>query len=126
LSDARARDPDYGGEKISARNYFNRNPSAEFGEQKPGVGGEERHDRPRAPERHRASRVIGAMLKKLIKFYDDRMQALDALGADRHLTLQELADEAFADLLKKYRRPVGLAEALRQSADDAKPAPKRR
>jgi hypothetical protein len=30
--------------------------------------------------------------------------------------LQELADEAFGDLLKKHRRPVTLKEALKQSA----------
>jgi hypothetical protein len=29
---------------------------------------------------------------------------------------QELADEAFADLLKKHHRPVTLKEALRESA----------
>jgi hypothetical protein len=29
---------------------------------------------------------------------------------------QELADEAFADLLKKHQRPVTLKEALRESA----------
>ena len=31
-------------------------------------------------------------------------------------TFQELADEAFADLLKKNNRPVGLKDALRKSA----------
>jgi hypothetical protein len=30
--------------------------------------------------------------------------------------IQALADEAFADILKKYHRPTGLKEALRQSA----------
>jgi hypothetical protein len=34
-------------------------------------------------------------------------------------TFQELADEAFADLLKKHNRPVDLKEALRQSARGA-------
>jgi hypothetical protein len=32
------------------------------------------------------------------------------------MTFQELADEAFADLLKKHNRPVLLKTALRQSA----------
>jgi hypothetical protein len=58
--------------------------------------------------------------KKLIKFYDDKLSALEALGTDKHMTLQELADEAFADLLKKHARPVGLADALRQSAETEK------
>jgi hypothetical protein len=31
-------------------------------------------------------------------------------------TIQELADEAFADLLKKHNRPVTLKEALSESA----------
>jgi hypothetical protein len=39
---------------------------------------------------------------------------------------QELADEAFADLLKKHHRPVALKDALRQSlrrepANDQRP-----
>ena len=41
-------------------------------------------------------------------------------------SLQELADEAFGDLLKKHGRPVGLKQALRESArrqpaNDARP-----
>jgi hypothetical protein len=32
------------------------------------------------------------------------------------MTFQELADEAFADLLKKHGRPVDLRAALRRSA----------
>jgi hypothetical protein len=30
-------------------------------------------------------------------------------------SLQELADEAFADLLRKHRRPVTLKQALKES-----------
>jgi hypothetical protein len=33
------------------------------------------------------------------------------------MTFQELADEAFAELLKKYDRPVTLKAALRKSAN---------
>lgn len=44
------------------------------------------------------------------------MRALDLLGRDRMMDFQELADEAFRDLLKKHRRPVTLKEALKQSA----------
>ena len=41
-------------------------------------------------------------------------------------SLQELADEAFRDLLKKHHRPVTLKDALRQSvrmqpANDTRP-----
>ena len=38
------------------------------------------------------------------------------LPKDRMQTLQELADEAFRDLLKKHRRPTTLKEMLRESA----------
>jgi hypothetical protein len=38
------------------------------------------------------------------------------VARDTMKDIQELADEAFADVLKKYHRPTGLKEALRQSA----------
>ena len=37
------------------------------------------------------------------------------MGASASRSLQERADEAFRDLLKKYRRPVTLRDALRES-----------
>ena len=43
------------------------------------------------------------------------LDALSLLATDERKSLQDLTDEAFADLLKKYRRPVGLRDALRQS-----------
>ena len=43
------------------------------------------------------------------------LEALQLLAADERKNFQELADEAFADLLKKHRRPIGLANALKQS-----------
>jgi hypothetical protein len=54
--------------------------------------------------------------RKLIAIEPDIMRALDMLGRDRMMDFQELADEAFRDLLKKHRRPVTLKEALKQSA----------
>jgi hypothetical protein len=53
---------------------------------------------------------------KRIQFDDESFAALDLLARDRMMTLQELADEAFRDLLRKYKRPTGLKEALRKSA----------
>jgi hypothetical protein len=41
--------------------------------------------------------------------------ALDRLARDRMSSIQELAEEAFRDLLKKHRRPVTLKEMLRES-----------
>jgi non-homologous end joining protein Ku len=56
-------------------------------------------------------------LRKLIEFDDDTFEKLKQLGRDRMGTLQELADEAFADLLKKHGIPIDLKDALRKSAD---------
>jgi len=53
---------------------------------------------------------------KRIQIDDESWAALDLLGRDRMMTFQELADEAFADLLKKHGRPVDLRSALRKSA----------
>jgi hypothetical protein len=38
------------------------------------------------------------------------------LSLDSMKSLQDLADEAFRDLLKKHRRPTTLKEMLRESA----------
>jgi uncharacterized protein with von Willebrand factor type A (vWA) domain len=53
---------------------------------------------------------------KRIEIDDETWPALRLLAQDRTMTFQELADEAFADLLKKHGRPVDLRAALRKSA----------
>ena len=53
---------------------------------------------------------------KRVQFDEETWQALDLLARDQMKTFQELADEAFGDLLKKNNRPVNLKEALRKSA----------
>jgi uncharacterized protein with von Willebrand factor type A (vWA) domain len=53
---------------------------------------------------------------KRIDIDDQTWPALRLLAQDRMMTFQELADEAFADLLKKHGRPVDLRAALRKSA----------
>jgi non-homologous end joining protein Ku len=55
-------------------------------------------------------------VRKLIAFDDDTFDKLKQLGRDRMASLQELADEAFADLLRKHGIPVDLRDALRKSA----------
>ena len=60
-------------------------------------------------------------MRKLIAFDDDTFDKLKQLARDRMGTLQELADEAFADLLRKHGIPVDLQDALRKSAAGAKP-----
>ena len=54
-------------------------------------------------------------MRKLIAFDDDTLDKLTQLARDRMGTFQELADEAFADLLKKHGVPVDLKDALRKS-----------
>ena len=44
---------------------------------------------------------------KRVNIDDETWMVLDLLARDRMATFQELADEAFADLLKKHGRPVG-------------------
>jgi non-homologous end joining protein Ku len=64
-------------------------------------------------------------VRKLIAFDDDTFDKLTQLGRGRMATLQELADEAFAGLLKKHGIPIDLKDALRKSASAAnKPATK--
>lgn len=55
------------------------------------------------------------MVGKRVQLDDETWQALDLLARDQMKTFQELADEAFADLLKKNNRPVTLKDALRKS-----------
>lgn len=61
-------------------------------------------------------------MRKVIEFDENIYQALVQLGRDRMATLQELADESFADLLKKHGVPKDLKDALRRSVKDAGPA----
>ena len=55
-------------------------------------------------------------MRKLIDFDEETMAALRLLGRNRMVALQELADEAFSDLLKKRGMPIDLKDALRRSA----------
>jgi hypothetical protein len=57
--------------------------------------------------------------RKLIEFDEATWQALDLLARDSLMSWQELADEAFRDLLKKHGRPTGLRAALKQSMTQA-------
>lgn len=63
------------------------------------------------------------MPRKLIDFDDETMSALTQLGRRRMATIQELADEAFADLLKKHGVPIDLKDALRRSVAQSKRKP---
>jgi hypothetical protein len=79
------------------------------------------------PERFRPTVIeptqeAGPTVRKLIAFDDDTFDKLKQLERDRMASLQELADEAFADLLKKHGIPVDLRDALRKSVSNTKSA----
>jgi len=78
-----------------------------------------------APERFRPTAIEPTQearptVRKLIAFDEDTFDKLKQLGRDRMASVQELADEAFADLLKKHGIPVDLRDALRKSASITK------
>jgi hypothetical protein len=64
---------------------------------------------------------------KRVQIDEETWAVLQALASDRMATFQELADEAFRDLLAKHGRPADLATQLKRSATakpkrkDAKP-----
>lgn len=54
-------------------------------------------------------------MRKLISFDDETFASLTELGRNRMATIQEIADEAFRDVLKKHNMPRDLRDALRKS-----------
>jgi hypothetical protein len=52
---------------------------------------------------------------KRVQFDDETWQAIDAARSRESLTFQALTDEAFKDVLKKHKQPVGLKAALKES-----------
>ena len=63
----------------------------------------------------RADSADAPYKRKLIAFDAETWHALHLLARDSLRSLQEISDEAFADVLKKHHRPPGLKEALRES-----------
>jgi hypothetical protein len=57
-----------------------------------------------------------------VGFDMETWHALNLLSRESMKTFQELADEAFRDLLLKYGRPTDLKAALRKSARPAGPS----
>jgi hypothetical protein len=55
-------------------------------------------------------------VRRRIEFDAETWHALHKLSLDRMKSVQELADEAFRDLLRKHRRPTTLKDMLRESA----------
>ncbi len=59
------------------------------------------------------------MIGKRVQFHDETWQELRLLASESLKTFQELADEAFNDLLRKHGHPANLKEALRRSAGES-------
>jgi len=54
------------------------------------------------------------MVGKRVQFNDETWEAIQAVARQRGRTFQQLADEAFAELLRRYGQPVGLRAALKR------------
>jgi len=77
-----------------------------------------------------AARPPGSVRRR-IEFDAETWHALKQLSLDSMKSVQDLAEEAFRDLLKKHHRPTTLKEMLRDSvrmqpANDPPPLPRRR
>jgi hypothetical protein len=57
--------------------------------------------------------------RKLVEFDPPTWHALNLLSSESMKSFQELADEAFRDLLHKHGRPTDLKSASRESAKGA-------
>jgi hypothetical protein len=68
------------------------------------------------PPHLRDNRRDPSAMRKLIAFDDETFDKRRQLARDRMASFQELADEAFADLVKKHGVPIDLKDALRKSA----------
>jgi hypothetical protein len=66
------------------------------------------------------------MVGKRVEFDDETWAVINLLRQERRRSFQQLANEAFADLLEKYHQPVDLKSQLRESlATEAKGSKKK-
>ena len=63
---------------------------------------------------------------KRVQFDDETWAVVNLLRQERRRSFQQLADEAFADLLAKHGHPVDVKDQLRTSLRDAAPKRPRR
>jgi hypothetical protein len=54
-------------------------------------------------------------MRKMVNIDTAALKALELLATDRQMSLQDLVEEAIADLLKKHHRPVTTKEMFAQS-----------
>jgi hypothetical protein len=57
------------------------------------------------------------MVGKRVEFDDETWAVINLLRQERRRSFQQLANEAFADHLEKYHKPVDLKSQLRESLD---------
>lgn len=58
------------------------------------------------------------MKGKRVQFDDETFAAIEAVAHAQGKNFQDLADEAFKDLLNKHHQPVGFKAALKESLSD--------
>lgn len=58
------------------------------------------------------------MVGKRVQFDDETFALINLLRRERRRSFQQLADEAFSDLLEKHGHPVKLKDQLRESLRD--------
>jgi hypothetical protein len=63
-------------------------------------------------------------MRKIVKIDAASLKALELRAADRTVGLQDLADEAIGDLLRKHRLPVTTKEMFAQSSEGSRRKPK--
>ena len=63
----------------------------------------------------RAPRELKHLVGKRVQFNDETWEAIEVVMHDTRSSFQDIADEAFADLLKKHKPPVGLMASLKES-----------
>ena len=56
------------------------------------------------------------MIGKRVQFDEETWAAINLLRQERRRSFQQLADEAFNDLLEKHHRPADLKTQLKESA----------
>ena len=66
------------------------------------------------------------MIGKRVQFDDETWAAVNLLRQERRRSFQQLADEAFRDLLEKHHRPPDLKTQLKESAGLAPKTGKRK
>lgn len=73
----------------------------------------------------RAPRRETGVPGKIVQFDDEIFALVNLLRRERRRSFQQLADEAFRDLLEKHGHPPKLKDQLRESLEDT-PAQKKK